>query len=150
MTPALALLLTVVAGAIVALQAPINSELGRASGSLPAAAINFLVGTVTLVAIVAMFGQLGDSKGALQVKWYYLVAGGVAGAVYVTTVLVTVRSLGAAGVTAATITGQLAMSLALDRLGVLGLTERPLSAQRVLGVGLLAAGTYLVVRENGS
>jgi bacterial/archaeal transporter family-2 protein len=74
------------------------------------------------------------------------VGGGLAGAAYVTTALLAVRSLGAGGVTAATITGQLAASLVLDRLGVLGLEERPLSVGRALGVVLLAVGTLLVVR----
>jgi len=30
---------------------------------------------------------------------------------------------------------------------VLGLDQRPLSAQRILGIALLVAGTFLVVRE---
>jgi transporter family-2 protein len=60
--------------------------------------------------------------------------------------LITVREIGAGGVAAATITGQLAASVVLDRLGVLGLEETPITASRVLGVGLLLAGTYLIVR----
>ena len=39
-------------------------------------------------------------------RWYYLI-GGLLGAAYVTTVLLTVRTLGAGGVTAATVAGQL-------------------------------------------
>jgi uncharacterized membrane protein YdcZ (DUF606 family) len=33
-----------------------------------------------------------------------------------------------------------------DRLGVLGLTEKGIPPARILGVGLLIVGTYLVVR----
>jgi transporter family-2 protein len=83
---------------------------------------------------------------ARHLGWYYL-TGGLLGAVYVTTALVAVRSLGAGGVTAATIAGQLTASMLIDRAGVLGLEERPLSAQRLVGVALLAGGTLLVVRE---
>ena len=57
------------------------------------------------------------------------------------------RELGAGGVTAATIAGQLTMSVFIDRAGVLGLEERGLTAQRILGIALLAAGTVLIVRE---
>jgi len=60
--------------------------------------------------------------------------------------LQTVGSIGAGGVAAATITGQLTASLALDRLGVLGLDEVPITWDRLLGVALLLAGTFLVVR----
>ena len=59
-------------------------------------------------------------------SWYYLI-GGVLGAAYVTTVLLTVRTLGAGGVTAATVAGQLTMSVIIDRLGFLGLDETPIT-----------------------
>jgi transporter family-2 protein len=60
---------------------------------------------------------------------------------------VTVRSLGAGGVTAATIAGQLTMSLVVDQLGILGVDKQAVTWQRVLGVVLLAIGTFLVVRD---
>jgi transporter family-2 protein len=141
------LLTTVVAGGLVALQAPINSTLGRSVGTFAAASVSFIVGTVVLVAITVLlgggFGQLGEASG---LPWYYLI-GGLLGAVYVTNALLAVRDLGAGGITAATITGQLVTSIVIDRLGVLGLPERPLSVARVIGVVLLVAGTYLVVRR---
>ncbi len=55
-------------------------------------------------------------------------------------------AIGAGGVAAATVTGQLTASVALDRLGAFGLDEVPLSPERLLGVGLLLAGTFLIVR----
>ena len=56
------------------------------------------------------------------------------------------RELGAGGVTAATIAGQLTLSVVLDRAGVLGLEERALTG-KLVGIALLALGTLLVVRE---
>jgi transporter family-2 protein len=67
--------------------------------------------------------------------------------IIVTTTLITVRELGAGGVTAATIAGQLAASVVLDRMGVFGLDERAITWEKVLGIGLLALGTVLIVRE---
>ena len=143
----LAVLLTVFTGGLIALQAPINSILGKAVGSFAAATVSFVIGTIALVAITLLvgggFGDLGEISG---LSWYYL-AGGLLGAAYVTTVLVTVRSLGAGGVSAATIAGQLTASVVIDGYGILGLEERPLSLQRVFGIALLAAGTYLVVSD---
>ena len=63
------------------------------------------------------------------------------------TTLVTVRELGAGGVTAAVIAGQLSLSVVLDRFGVLGLDERVIGWEKVLGIALLTAGTVLIVRE---
>jgi len=136
---------TVVVGALIALQAPINSGLGKVTGTMPAAAVSFLVGTALLLGIVVLAGEAGNLTKATEVKWYYLV-GGILGAAYVTTVLLTVRTLGAGGVTAATVAGQLTMSVVIDRLGFLGLEETPITLSRVIGVLLLFAGTLLVIR----
>jgi bacterial/archaeal transporter family-2 protein len=64
----------------------------------------------------------------------------------VSTVLVTVRSLGAGGVTAATIAGQLTAAIVVDQLGILGLEKQAVTVPRLVGVALLAAGTFLVVK----
>jgi transporter family-2 protein len=136
---------TVVVGALIALQAPINSGLGKVTGTMPAAAISFTVGTLLLLAIVVVSGEAGSLSKATDVRWHYLI-GGILGAAYVTTVLLTVRTLGAGGVTAATVAGQLTMSVVIDRLGFLGLEETPITLTRVIGVLLLFAGTLLVIR----
>ena len=142
-----ALLLTVVAGGLIALQAPINSMLGKSVGTFAAASVSFIVGTIALVLITVLVGGgFGDVGEARHLAWYYLM-GGVLGAVYVTTALVAVRELGAGGVTAATIAGQLTLSLVIDQLGILGVDERAITWDRVLGVLLLALGTVLIVRE---
>ena len=58
----------------------------------------------------------------------------------------TVRTLGAGGIVAASIAGQLTMSVVIDQFGLLGVDKDPISATKPLGVLLLAAGTLLVVR----
>jgi bacterial/archaeal transporter family-2 protein len=138
-------LLTAVAGGLVALQAPINAGLARATGGLPAALVSFSVGTLALAAIVILSGKAGGLSSTFDVSWYYLI-GGLLGAIFVANALFAVSTIGAGGVAAATITGQLVAGVAVDRLGLFGLDQVPLSAERVLGVALLLAGTVLVVR----
>ena len=143
----LPVLATVVAGGLVALQAPINSTLGKSVGTFAAASVSFAIGLSVLVAITLLAaGGFGNVSEAGELRWYYL-TGGLLGAAYVTTVLLTVRELGAGGVTAATIAGQLTMSVLIDRAGVLGLEARGLTVDRLLGIALLAAGTFLMVRD---
>jgi len=141
----LAVVLTAVAGGLIALQAPINAGLGRETGSLPAALVSFLIGTVALAAIVVLSGKAGGLGATFEVSWYYLL-GGLLGAVYVANALVAVSAIGAGGVAAATVAGQLTASVAIDRLGLFGLDQIPLSPERLLGVALLMVGTVLVVR----
>ena|SRR5688572_1894717 len=145
MDKGLAVFLMAVVGGLIALQAPINSGLGRETGSFAAALVSFAVGTMALAAIVILSGKAGGVSGAADVQWYYLL-GGLLGAAYVFSALVLVDEIGAGGVAAATVTGQLTTSVLLDRLGVLGLEQTPITATRLLGVGLLLTGTYLVVR----
>jgi len=140
-----AVLLTALAGGLIAAQAPINAELGRATGSMAAALVSFMIGTVALAAVVVLSGKAGGLSSTFDVSWYYLL-GGLLGALYVLNALVAVSAIGAGGVAAATVFGQLTASVAIDRLGLFGLDEVALSPQRILGVALLLAGTVLVVR----
>jgi len=132
-------------GGLIAMQPAVNSGLGKATGNIAAALISFAIGTLLLAGIVALAGQGGGIGEVTRVPWYLLL-GGVLGAAYVFSALVTVSSIGAGGVAAATITGQLTFSLILDRIGFLGLEEAPISPDRILGVALLLAGTFLIVR----
>lgn len=143
-----AVLLTAAVGGMIALQAPINAGLGRTIGPLQAGFLSFAIGTLLLLTLAALakggLGRIGD-VGSVP-AWYYL-TGGLLGAGYVTTVLVTVKTLGAGPVTAATVAGQLSASLVVDQYGLLGVAKQPITALKLVGVLLLAAGTYLIVRE---
>lgn len=140
-----AVVLTAIAGGLIAAQAPINAELGRTTGTLVAALVSFLVGTIVLAAVIVLSGKAGGLTSTFDVSWYYLL-GGLLGAIYVFNALIAVSAIGAGGVAAATIFGQLTASVVIDRLGLFGLDEIPLTPERVLGVALLLAGTVLVVR----
>jgi transporter family-2 protein len=140
-----AVLLTAAAGGLLALQAPINAGLGKETGRLPAALISVGVSTIFLGAIVLFSGEAGGLTSAGDVNWYYLL-GGVLGAIYVANALIVVTTIGAGGVAAATVAGQLTASVAIDRLGLFGLDQVPISLGRLAGVTLLIGGTLLVVR----
>jgi transporter family-2 protein len=147
-TKEIAVLATVGAGAAVAAQAPVNNVISRQVGEFGASLVNVSVGTAILLAIVFVFaGGLRGDGDAASPPWYYWLIGGLAGVIIVTVTLITVRDLGAGGATAAVIAGQLAFSVVLDRLGVLGLPERALTWEKLLGIALLALGTLLIVRE---
>ncbi len=64
-----------------------------------------------------------------------------------TVALVAVRTLGASGLTAVVITGQLAISVVIDRFGLLGVARQHVERARIVGLVLLVAGVVLVVRQ---
>jgi transporter family-2 protein len=145
----LAVLATVAAGGVVAAQAPANNVLSRHVGDLGAASVNVLVGAACILVITFAFAG-GLERVGPSPAWYYWVVGGLGTVTIVTVTLITVRELGAGAVTAAVIAGQLALSVVLDRLGVLGLEQRAITWEKVLGIALLALGTVLIVRESAA
>jgi len=147
MSRSLAVLAGLAAGGLVGMQAPINSRLGRAVGDVQAATLSFLLGTVVLVVLVAFVRGGPDGFGHIGRAPWWALLGGLLGAVYVTVALIAVRSLGASGLSAVVITGQLAISVAIDRFGLLGLPRQHVDASRIAGLVLLAAGVVLVVRR---
>lgn len=147
MSRTLAVFAGAVAGVLVGMQPAINARLGRSVGTFQAASISFIVGTVLLLAITAFTnGGFADLGHVGRVPWWAL-TGGLLGAAYVAISLVAVRTLGASGVAAVVITGQLAMSVVVDRFGLFGLMRQPIHAHRIVGLVLLAAGAALVVRK---
>jgi bacterial/archaeal transporter family-2 protein len=131
-------------GALLSLQHPTNARLADSIGEVPAGLTNFVVGTLVLGAAVTATSSAAGLRRAVGVRPIYLV-GGVFGVVVVLTSLTTVDEIGAGAVAAATATGQLTASIALDRIGFLGLERKPVNAARVAGALLLGAGTLLVV-----
>ena len=139
--------LVVAAGAAVGAQAPVNAVLGRSVGTVQAAAVSFAVGLAILCGIVAFSsGGFGGLRAVGDVPWWGFL-GGAAGAAIVSVSIVGVRSLGASGVTAAVVAGQLSASVAIDALGLFGVERQPVTVQRLCGVALLALGVLLVVRD---
>lgn len=143
MSRLLAVVATFAVGALVALQPPVNSELGKRTTVLAAAFIGTAIAAIALGLVVVLLGEAGHVRRLPHIPVGYL-TGGLMGAALITVSLVTVRTLGAGGVVAATLSGQLLVSALLDRFGVLGLDRVGLTPARLVGFALLLAGTALV------
>src|SRR3954447_23599735 len=137
-----AIALTLAVGAGFAMQAPINSALGRDIGPLPAATVSFAAGTIMLFVVALAFGGGFGRIGDHPVWWHY-VAGGLIGAAVVGVTTVAVRTLGTRAMIGCLFTGQLAMAALIVQFGLLGVTPQPLSPVRALGLVLLAGGVGL-------
>ena len=102
--------------------------------------VSFAVGTVVLLVAAALArGGLGRIGHVGDVSAIYL-TGGVLGAGYVTSALVSVRSMGTGGVIAATIAGELTVAVLIDQFGWFGVTQQVITPARVLGIVLLGCG----------
>lgn len=143
MDKVLAVLATLAVGGLIAFQPPVNSQLAKHTSILGAAFISTAISAIVMGALFLVAGKAGELGRLGDVPLGYLV-GGLLGAALVTVTLVTVRTLGAGGVVAATVSSQLIVSALLDRAGVLGLERVGLSPLRLAGFALLLAGTAFV------
>ncbi|MDR4305300.1 DMT family transporter [Chelatococcus sambhunathii] len=134
------------AGLGLAIQGAINSGLARGLGSpIFAATVSFWVGGATLTAISLASGGFfaGLAQGrSLGLGWW--IAGGLLGALFVSTMTIAIPRIGVAAVTAFMIAGQLLSATILDHFGLFGLPVQPISLLRVVGVMLLISGALLV------
>lgn len=140
----MALIATLLTGALVAAQPPVNALLARHVTDLGAAFVSLAFSTLLVGGLLLAVGDPEALRGLSQLRPVHAIAG-IAGAAIVLVSLIAVRELGAGGVTAALVATQLSVSVLLDRLGLLGLHGHPVTLRTVLGVALLFGGTYLVV-----
>jgi transporter family-2 protein len=143
----LLVVLTLLAGACLATQVGVNATLARWSGSpVTAAGISFAVGTVVLAAytLVARVPLPPLARAAAAPWWVW--AGGVLGAFYVATMVLSAPRLGAATTIALVVAAQMVTSVVLDHLGAFGFPTRPVSLGRVGGAALIVIGVVLLRR----
>ena len=139
------LLFALAAGAMLPIQFGINAQLASWLGSsVRAAFVSFAVGAAAL-ALVTMAASRGLPSGERigAAPWWVWI-GGLLGAFYVVGSIVAAPRLGAVTLVALILAGQALASLAVDHFGWVGFEEHPITALRVAGVGLLAAGVALV------
>ena len=147
MDKGVAVAVAAVVGGLVATQAPLNSQLGRVVGGVTASVVALGVSFIALLTLATLTDGLGGIRRIGDAPLHVAIGGGLAGALYVGSIVFTVRALGAGGLTALTIAGQLGVAMVIDHFGWLGVERSPITAAKVSGVVLLALGAWLVIRE---
>lgn len=134
-------------GALLTIQAGINAQLRTFLGPpVTAAFASFGVGlaALLLLALVTRTSVLSAAVVGRVPWWAWL--GGLFGATYVVSAVVLAPRLGATLFVGVLVAGQLAAAVILDQFGWLGFPEQRVSAWRLVGVGCLLAGVWLVKR----
>jgi transporter family-2 protein len=139
-------LIALLAGGLIALQAPINAEAAARLGHpLTAATMSFMVGTSALIILVLLFARHHVQLEAFKsLPPYMLIGGGLLGAGYVTVNILLAPRIGVAALMALGIAGQLFAALLIDRFGLFSLAERGLTSGRVGGALLVLVGALMV------
>jgi bacterial/archaeal transporter family-2 protein len=138
------IVLVLVAGAMLPVQAGLNNQMGKALAS-PAWAVlvSFFVGTIAMliyVTITKQSLQLQQFKEVPITTWL----AGVLGAVYVTSVVLAFPKLGAALTFGLIVGGQLTISLLLDHFNILVQVKHSINIYRIIGMILIVAGVVII------
>jgi transporter family-2 protein len=141
------LCLPLIAGAFLPLQAGINGQLAKSVSSVLAAAlISFAVGTVALLALVALQREMPSLNALKGLTWWHW-SGGLLGAFFITTAAFAGPRIGAMLFMALVLAGQLTMAMTLDHFGWAGFREAPANLGKIAGLVLIFGGVWLIRRS---
>lgn len=139
-------LLAVGAGACIALQASANANLRKNIGGDPfAAAYLSILGTIltATVAVLLIRPPVPAVASLRETPWWNWIGGPLGALIVLAGAALTAR-LGAAFFIALVVGGQLLCSLVLDHFALMGLSEQPVTAGRLLGAALVVAGVVCI------
>lgn len=141
------MLISVVAGFMLANQSPINSDL-RAIVKSPfiAAAISFVVGTIFLaITSLVMSGRVFPSATFVQTQPAWIWLGGVLGSVYLTSNVLLFPKIGAIQTVILPVLGQIVMGSVIDMFGWFGISQIPMTLARLAGIAIMTIGVLTAV-----
>ncbi|GAA5090182.1 DMT family transporter [Paenalcaligenes hermetiae] len=133
------------AGAGMAMQAAVNSQLGKALFAQPlyAAFWSFASGTVLLFFLALAKGQLFQALGQIPAQPWWQLIGGLLGAGLVFSSVFLAPKLGVANMLFFMILGQLVFGLIIDSFGLFHMPVRVINWQKIVGVGLILSGLLI-------
>jgi transporter family-2 protein len=130
-------------GIAVAVQASFAGILSERVGLIGNGLIVFGGGFLFALVLLLVFrgGQLGDWR---SIPWYVYLAGPL-GIVIISSIGFGIPRIGVASTLTLIVVSQLAVGVILDHFGWLTIA-RPIDIQRLIGIGVLFLGTWLVLR----
>ncbi|VXD18852.1 DMT family transporter [Planktothrix paucivesiculata] len=139
------LLLSLLSGALLPIQASINAQLARSLNSAPLAAdISYFVGLLTLITLL-LTGKFGHLDGfTLRQAPLWSFTGGLFGAWYIASSAYFISSLGATLTLGFVVGGQAIAGIIIDHFGWLGMPKHRLTPHRRIAVGLLAVAIFFL------
>ena len=137
--------LSLLAGALLAVQAGANTQLSKATGSAFAATtIQVVIAGTLLVIVAAVTGTVFAFGSLPAVPWWHAI-GGIATAIYVASTILLFPRLGAVVTVGLFIAGQMFASLALDAFGVLGVPRQTPEIAAMIGTFAVLVGAAAIV-----
>ncbi|WP_017380357.1 DMT family transporter [Paenisporosarcina sp. TG-14] len=135
------LLMSIVGGIAIGIQAIVNGGLGKKVGTIEASFISFLIGTIALLFTMLFFGK-GNFFAFNDVPKWQLI-GGLLGAFYVFIMIMTVPKIGVTAAFFSIIAGQILIAVIIDHFGLFGGQTYPLNIRKAIAILLMFGSMYL-------
>lgn len=140
------ILLAVIGGATLSIQAAINGQLGSKVGVFKSAFLTFSVGAL-ITGLLIVFFEPKHAVSLLDVpKWQ--LSGAMFGVPYIVIMVLAVQRIGTAVATVAVIFGQLTMSMLIDNFGWLGNDAIAFSMSRLGAILCLGIALFFIYASN--
>jgi transporter family-2 protein len=138
------IIMALVSGAFLPIQAGLNSKLGKAvANPIYASLFSFIVGAIGLSLYILLSRQsfsLAGIKSAPASIWL----GGLLGAFYVTVIILAFPHLGPGLTFGLVIAGQMLTSILLEHFNVLVAQQQNISLMKIVGVMLVIVGVVII------
>jgi transporter family-2 protein len=138
------ILLAIVAGIAVALQGQFMGLLDRGFGTRESIFVTYAGGGL-IIALLMLAFRGGNLKNWQAVPWYAF-GSGILGLIIVGAIGYVVPRLGVAKGFTLIVASQFVIAALIDHFGFFGAGIRPLDVTRLLGLGLILLGVWVVVR----
>ena len=138
-------LVAMFAGVFTVIQSQLMGFMDKNMGTFESVLITYGSGGLAMALLFLMRGQW-QLAGWQSVPWYAFTAG-LCGLIIVGSLGYSVPRLGAVAAFTLFTCAQFIFALMVDHFGLLGAQVRPLNLSRLLGVGVLLFGTWLVMRQ---
>src|SRR3982751_5352761 len=138
----LIMLMTLLVGALMPVQAILNTRLGRQiGGPLMGSLMSFFVGLICLfiLNLAINYSAVTQLKPSTTGPWYIWL-GGLLGAIFVGYITWVNQRQGMALTFALVVSGQIFISLIIDHYGLLGSTIKQITMEKAVGAVLIVAG----------
>ena len=123
-----------------------NVRLAKATGEMESAVLLHVVGTVVGLGWMSVGLRQQGFGETLSAPWWALL-GGAIGVTAMAGMNRAIPEIGVGAAIALTVASQLAAAVVFEHYGLMGSMQRSITAPRLVGVALLAAGAWLVTRR---
>ena len=140
----LIILIGLVGGVAVGLQAPMASMITQRLGTFESVFIVHLGGALIALLPLLFYGG-GNLARWRELPWYTLVAG-VFGLIVIGAISYMIPHVGVAAAVITIVAGEMLVSTVLDHFGWLGGMGRPMDLTRAIGLAVVLVGVWLTVK----